>query len=180
LERPAANFKGSYFVFDADVWEGVIELAADNGSPDLPGIVAKYSAPGPSQDIVSEHQLRDALAQNPEALGLGDLALYTVLAQPGVAGKEFRCPDVGFIDLLLTDDQGIPIVVEHKTKRAGEAVIGQIGKYMGWVKKNLPGGENVRGVVVSDGYDARYEAASSLIQGLSHIEVSEVRNRLGS
>ena len=173
-----ADFKGSVFRFDPDVWERVINVAVDQGNPGLLDAEKRYSKAGPSDDIVSEHQVRDALALQPDALGLGDLVVYKDPEQPERVGVEYPCPDVGIIDLLLNDADGNFTVVELKIKRAGEAVIGQVAKYMGWVSDNLAGGGPVTGVVVSDGVDTKYEAAAPLLS-LTHIEVSEVKTALG-
>ncbi len=173
-----AGFQGTQFRFEDGVWDRFLDVATAYGNPDLPDIAREAIAPEEISRVASEHQVRDALAQRPDALGLGAATLYTDPMDPSRTGVEYMCPDVGFIDLLLVDENGDFIVVELKTHRAGQKVIGQIAKYLGWVGRNLARGRGVRGVVVSDGYDAKYEAAASVLD-LTQVELSEVKKRLG-
>ncbi|MDY6326160.1 MAG: endonuclease NucS [Bacteroidales bacterium] len=92
-------------------------------------------------EFVSE--VRDFLASHINALG-NDLQLYK-----GIQGKEFPADDAGRIDLLCVDTSGNFVVVELKKNMPSDKVVGQISRYMGWVKKNLADGKEVRGIIVA-------------------------------
>ena len=42
--------------------------------------------------------------------------------------------EVGRVDVLCEDDKGHLVVVELKKGRSGDTVVGQIQRYMGWLK----------------------------------------------
>ena len=92
-------------------------------------------------EFVSE--VRDFLASHINALG-NDLQLYK-----GIQGKEFPADDAGRIDLLCVDTSGNFVVVKLKKNMPSDKVVGQISRYMGWVKKNLADGKEVRGIIVA-------------------------------
>lgn len=87
-----------------------------------------------------EHHLRDYLARNMHLVEPG-LVLHGVEVE---AGNQRR------IDLLGIDKDGGYVVVELKTSRAYDRVIGQTLRYMGWVKQNLAEGKSVRGVIIAN------------------------------
>lgn len=90
----------------------------------------------------NEAQLRDFLAKNITALG-NDLELFD-----GNHGVEHIAGDVGKIDLLCVDKSGNFVVVELKKDMPSDKVVGQISRYMGWVKKKYAHGKEVRGIIV--------------------------------
>ncbi|RLE88087.1 MAG: hypothetical protein DRJ67_03015 [Thermoprotei archaeon] len=58
--------------------------------------------------------------------------------------------EVGRIDLLAVEkDTGNYVVIEIK-RNPDPSVIGQIMKYMGWVKENLAGDKEVKGILLAD------------------------------
>lgn len=93
--------------------------------------------------IEFESEVRDFLASHINALG-NDLQLYK-----GIQGKEFPADDAGRIDLLCVDKSGDFVVVELKKNMPSDKVVGQISRYMGWVKKNLAEGKEVKGIIVA-------------------------------
>jgi RecB family endonuclease NucS len=63
---------------------------------------------------------------------------------------EYPAPPTGRIDILAKDADGIPVVIEMKTHEVGDAVVGQVLRYMSWVKHNLkPKPERVRGMIIA-------------------------------
>lgn len=95
-----------------------------------------------------EHQLRDFLAQNLSTILVEGkkLKLYEDLNQR--SGVEYPT-SVGNIDLLATDSVGNFYVFELKRARSTDETIGQISRYMGWVKRNLADGKDVFGIIVA-------------------------------
>ncbi len=57
--------------------------------------------------------------------------------------------EVGPIDLLAKDSSGRFVVIELKKTRASDKVMGQILRYMGWVRINLSQEKIVRGIIVA-------------------------------
>ena len=64
-----------------------------------------------------------------------------------VDGRQY-VTDVGRIDLLARDVNERYVVIELKRDRVPDRTIGQILRYMGWIKQNLTAGEKVRGIIV--------------------------------
>jgi len=66
----------------------------------------------------------------------------------------------GRIDLLCRDSEGHFVVVELKRNRGSDQVVGQLLRYMGWVKQEHPG-QRVRGIIVCERADEALEYAAS-------------------
>jgi len=98
-----------------------------------------------------EKDLRKYLATNPHKLG----------QKFELIGELFNIGEVGEIDILFKDRNGNHIVVETKKGKSSDVVVGQIARYMGWVKRNL--GENVRGIIVVSDPDTRLDHALEII-----------------
>jgi RecB family endonuclease NucS len=92
-----------------------------------------------------ERQLEDFLAANPTLLEPG-LRLYR--DEIGRLGQQYPT-DVGVIDLLCVRPSGQLLVVELKRSRASDTVVGQISRYIGWIKKNLADNGDVAGLILS-------------------------------
>ena len=45
--------------------------------------------------------------------------------------------DVGYIDILAEDEKGNFVVIELKKGRQSDRAVGQLLRYMVWIKKNL-------------------------------------------
>ena len=73
--------------------------------------------------------------------------------------------DIGIIDILARDRQtGDYVVIELKRGQASDATVGQILRYMGWVREHLciePQG--VQGIVICQEADDRLEYALSMM-----------------
>ncbi|HLL88073.1 MAG TPA: endonuclease NucS domain-containing protein [Tepidisphaeraceae bacterium] len=100
-----------------------------------------------SSEFAYEHDLRDYLAKNLQLIEPG-LRLYED-AQEDVNGIEF--PAGGrFIDILAVDKSGGYVVVELKVSRGYDRVIGQLLRYVSWIRQHhADDGQTVRGVIVS-------------------------------
>ena len=63
------------------------------------------------------------------------------------------------------------VVIELKKGRSSDVVVGQILRYMGWVKENLAVNDydqyNVRGIIISKEKDERLEYALKMLQNVS-------------
>jgi hypothetical protein len=87
---------------------------------------------GGSQEFAFERDLRNYLAKNLNSLEKG----LTLFHDEEFSGIEF--PVGGrFIDILATDSQSNYVIIELKVSRGYDRVVGQILRYMAWVKKTL-------------------------------------------
>lgn len=96
-------------------------------------------------EFAYESDLRDYLAKNLTLIEPG-LRLFD---DEGITGVEY--PAGGrYIDILAIDSQRGFVVIELKVSRGYDKVIGQILRYMGWVRQNLADqGQAVRGLIVA-------------------------------
>ena len=68
--------------------------------------------------------------------------------------QQYETEDAGRIDILARDAQQGYVVVELKRDKASDSALGQILRYIGWVRLNLlSDDEIVRGYVVGDRFD---------------------------
>jgi hypothetical protein len=102
----------------------------------------------PAQEAASEfayeHDLRDYLARNLHLIE-PTLRLYT---EEGITGVEF--PVGGrFVDILAVDGAGY-VVIELKVSKGYDRVVGQLLRYVSWLKKNhAEPGQRVRGIIIA-------------------------------
>jgi hypothetical protein len=97
-----------------------------------------------SSEFVLERDLQHYLAENLGCIEPG-LRLYE---EDGVRGIEF---DAGGrrIDILAVDREGGLVVLELKVSKGYDRVVGQLLRYMNWVRKELADpGQRVRGIIV--------------------------------
>ncbi len=96
-------------------------------------------------EFAYEADLRNYLSKNLGKLESG-LRLYD---EEGITGIEF--PVGGrFIDILARDKTGGLVVIELKVSRGYDRVVGQLMRYVAWLKKNLAEpDQHVRGVIVA-------------------------------
>lgn len=62
------------------------------------------------------------------------------------------------------------MVIETKVSRAYDRVVGQILRYMGWIKQNLAGEASVRGIVVASEISEDLILATSSIENIRLVE----------
>lgn len=103
-----------------------------------------------------EAHLRDFLINNLHTVKGSKLKLY--VDETGRDGKEFQT-EVGNIDILATDEKGNFIVFELKLSRGADKALGQLLRYMGWIKKNLAKDKDVKGVIVASKMDNKIKYA---------------------
>lgn len=96
-------------------------------------------------EFAYEKDLQNFLAKNLEAIE-PQLRLFE---DEGIKGIEF--PVGGrFIDILAIDNNNDWVVIELKVSRGYDRVIGQLLRYMAWIKKNhAEGDQKVRGIIVA-------------------------------
>jgi hypothetical protein len=125
-----------------------------------------------------EHQLRDFIAGNLSAIPVGGRRLQLYIDPDGRRGVEYPSA-VGPIDILAVDDQGAFFVFELKRAPSPDYTIGQLSRYMGWVRKELAAVRNVdvHGIVVAREIPDNLRYGASVIPRVSLFEY-EVEFRL--
>lgn len=115
-----------------------------------------------------EANLRDFLIENLHLVKDFRLKPYTD-PETGRDGKEFPT-DVGPIDILAEEESGGLVVFELKLSRGPDRALGQLQRYMGWVKAHVAKGRTVRGVIVANRMDTRIKYAVSVSKDISLYE----------
>nr|QNO49179.1 endonuclease NucS [Methanosarcinales archaeon ANME-2c ERB4] len=111
----------------------------------------------PPYSVSLEKDLANYLANNPSLIEDG-LELK---------GKEYDTRNAGRIDILCIDGNGDFVVVETKKGKESDKVVGQIQRYMGWVKRNLAKkGKNVRGIIIVNEFDEWLDYAVSVNENI--------------
>jgi restriction system protein len=147
-----------------DEWKSIEEVIKEQPPPEE---LEQPPPIEPSFSISLERTLRDYLAENPNILEYG-LQLE---------GKEYPT-DAGNIDILFKDKDGGYVVVETKKGRESDKVVGQILRYMGWVKKNLS--PKVRGIIVTHTSDSNLEWAVEAVRDLVKLKFYKVKFELSN
>lgn len=119
----------------------------------------------PSVFALEEH-LEDFLIQNWENTELGKK--YDIFEEEGELVGQQHPSDTGPIDILaISKDKKELLVIELKKGRSSDVVVGQIQRYMGYVKEELAEqGQNVSGVIIALEDDVRMRRALAVAQGI--------------
>ena len=115
-----------------------------------------------------EKHLEDFLIANWTSTELGKG--YDILKDENgdIIGKQFPT-DTGPIDILATSkDKKELLIVELKKGRASDSVVGQIQRYMGYIKEEYAEeGQTVRGIIITLEDDKRIKRALSVAPNIS-------------
>jgi restriction system protein len=109
-------------------------------------------------EFALEKHLEDFLVRNWEQTELGKK--YELLEQDGdVVSLQYRT-DIGIIDLLVRDKETKQFaVIELKKGQTSDDTVGQVARYMGWVRKELADGHVVNGIIIAQAKDLRLQYA---------------------
>jgi restriction system protein len=116
-------------------------------------------------EFVLEKYLEDFVVSNFKSIFKGQLEVYE--DAEGNDGQQYTT-DVGPIDILAFEHASRSfVVIELKKGRPSDQVIGQILRYMGWVKKNLcSNGEGVKGLIICRDPDSKLTYALEMTNGI--------------
>lgn len=145
---------------------GLIEQAAPIIEPDPVG--AEQAAGQPALFPLESH-LRDFLARNIAGIRVNDRRLQVYTDENGVNGVEYRT-GVGPVDLLAIDEAGDFVVFELKLSKGVDAALGQLLRYMGWIKHHLAGDRHVHGAIVAQTIDEKLRYAAAMAAGVTLFE----------
>jgi endonuclease len=116
-----------------------------------------------------ESHLRDFIARNIESISINDEKIMLYNDEFGNDGVEYPT-EVGSIDILAVNEMGDFIVFELKLLKGPDKAVGQILRYMGWIKENLAREKNVKGVIVSKMATDKLKYAASMVPEISLFE----------
>ena len=140
----------------------LVNAGPDESSPELPPAGIWDSESNREQSFALEKHLEEFIVSNFHRVFNGKLEISR--DSEGFTGQQYRT-DVGIIDILARDRQtGDYVVIELKRGQASDATVGQILRYMGWVREHLciePQG--VQGIVICQEADDRLEYALSMM-----------------
>jgi restriction system protein len=154
--------------------EELERLIGGSGQPVL--VTNDETIEDPSAFAMEKH-LEDFLVENWHQT---DLAKdYVIYEEDGERVGQQYATDTGPIDILaISKDKKTLLVVELKKGRASDAVVGQILRYMGYVREELAEpGQTVKGVIIAHENDPRIRRALSMAPNIEFY-CYEVRFRL--
>tara|TARA_X000000950_G_scaffold154734_1_gene189835 strand:- start:1231 stop:2160 length:930 start_codon:yes stop_codon:yes gene_type:complete len=104
-----------------------------------------------------ENQLEDFIISNWKNTELGKK--YDLIYEEGeLKSKQYRT-EIGIIDILAFDNKNnCHVVIELKRNQTSDDTVGQLMRYMGWVKRHLKD-ENVKGIIIAGKYDKKLDYA---------------------
>jgi restriction system protein len=113
-------------------------------------------------EFALEKHLEDFLVKNWKSTSLGKE--YDIYELDGISvGQQFPS-DTGPLDILaISKDRNTFLVVELKKGRVSDNVVGQIQRYMGYVKEDLAEPhQEVKGIIIGSEDDIRIRRALSV------------------
>lgn len=119
-----------------------------------------------------ESMLEDFITNNLSAL---EPSLQLFKDEDGIPGRQYTT-EVGTIDLLCVDGKNNFVVIELKRGRESDKVVGQISRYIGWVKAKLAdNSRDVRGIVIIHKPTEKYPKDNKLEYAISANSRLELR-----
>lgn len=139
--------------------------------------------PSVSPMIGAENLLEDFVVNNwrpSEFFDRGFAQLEILKDKDGeIIGQQYDTREVGIIDLLCIDkDTGDYVVIEIKRgNETSDEVVGQLTRYMGWVKARLAEDKNVHGIILSAGHDEKIKYSISVVPNC-HLAIYDVQFKI--
>ncbi|MDP9317210.1 MAG: endonuclease NucS [Chloroflexota bacterium] len=140
--------------------------------PDQLGIqseIAEQSNAAQNLLFAFESHLRDFIVRNLGTIPVHGRRLQLYVDEQGRTGVEYQTA-VGPIDILAVDEQDNLVVFELKLSRGADVALGQILRYMGWIKQHLAQDRAVTGVIVAKSIDEKLRYAASVTPGITLLE----------
>lgn len=170
------SFQRSFFEISKNDWEKLNQMSIYQ-NPEYRDIIEEIQKEPISKHQIAEEQLEEMLVSNLKILKKfgHDLELYIDPASKQ-SGRQFICKgNGGRIDLFCHDKiKNRYVVIELKIVRAGQNTFGQISNYIGWVQNKIAGDVPVIGIVISRGYDTKFESALRITDKISQINIDKI------
>lgn len=132
----------------------------------LPKIIATDETIEDPSAFAMEKHLEEFLIENWSQTELG--VNYDIFSEDGeIIGQQYQT-ETGPIDILgISKDKKTLLVVELKKGRASDVVVGQIQRYMGFIKEELlEPGQDVKGIIIALDDDKRIKYALSVTNNI--------------
>ena len=108
-----------------------------------------------------EKQLEDFIISNWESTEFGKK--YDLIYEEGVLKSQQYPTSIGRIDILAIDKKTKHfVVIELKKNQTSDDTIGQLSRYMGWIKKHKKD-EGVKGIIVAGKFDEKLKYAKAML-----------------
>ena len=142
--------------------EEIRKLMGDNESS--PVVSNDSDIENPSEFVLEEH-LEDFLVKNWSQTDLSEK--YDIFEDDEFTGRQYQT-DTGPIDILaISKDRKELLVIELKKGRASDRVIGQIQRYMGYIKDEIAeDDQEVKGIIIAFEDDQRIRRALSVTNNI--------------
>jgi hypothetical protein len=148
-----------------DYWQRGESAVAEPAEEELPVISQGVGEVESAVEFAMEKHLEDFLIRNWESTELGKK--YEFIEEDGEFVSQQYRTDVGSIDLLVKDKQTKQfVVIELKKGQTSDDTVGQITRYMGWVKRNRANGQEVRGIIIAKANDLRLQYALEMVRNV--------------
>lgn len=147
-------------------------LEAGSGREGLSALIQEETGVLPSEqdsqlqtEFVMEKYLEEFIVSNFEAVFGDEIRVYR--DEDGNDGQQYLT-DVGIIDILAQETGNDSyVVIELKKGKSSDAAVGQVLRYMGWVKEHLClEAQGVRGIIVCGDQDDKLDYALSMVKNV--------------
>ncbi len=143
-----------------------------------PDAFQKGGEPEEEMEFALEKYLEDFIWDNWEKVDFGQ-ELDKFVDEDGNEGKQYYTSDAGYIDILAKDKKGNFFVFELKKGRKNDEVIGQVLRYIGWVRKNLAkNDEEVHGIIIVRERDPKLEYAVEEVKDKVKVKLYKISFKL--
>lgn len=118
-----------------------------------------------SQTFIIEKYLEDFLIGNWESTELGKK--YNLIFENNELVSQQYKTGIGTIDLLVKEKStGDYVVIELKRNQTSDTTVGQIMRYIGWVRSKLSQGKPVKGIIIGYSNDEKLNYAISCVENI--------------
>lgn len=172
----SANFRRRVYEIPLAHWHRLSQALSER-NPGYENFLASVQKSTVVKSIMLEEELEEALIHD-----LGRLKPFgynlDLCASPidGASGRQLICKgNGGRIDLLCYDHRKKQyVVIELKNVRASQNTFAQISNYVVWVSERIAEGEPVIGLVISRGYDVKFQSSAKITDKIFHLHLEQL------
>jgi transcription antitermination factor NusG len=121
------------------------------------------------QLFILEKYFEDFLVGNWETTELGKKYSLIYSEENELLSQQYKT-DIGKIDLLVKEkNSNNYVVIELKRNQTSDDTVGQILRYMGWVKEKLAKNDSVKGIIIGYSNDEKIKYALKFVPDISFL-----------